>query len=157
MCFIHAAVKWGATREAVIFYDENDCRTSSYAVACYFITLLSLGLNGDKPTEEGAILGWYICCMMSAVPAIIGMIFMGMTFYSATVHNRRVLLGLIVFPAKIVFSVYIVLFDLLNSYKTPEKREEQKRTDKLRRVLINGPDVYIAKGWTLPPGTKRKF
>ena len=157
MCFIHVAERSGSARESVIFYDENDCRISSYAVACSIFTLLSFGLNGDKPTEEGAILVWFICCMMSAVPAIIGMIFMGMTLYSATVHNRSVLIGLVVFTAKIFYSVPIVVLDLINRFKTPAQRELMKCNDAMRRNLVNGPDVYIAKGWILPPCTKRNF
>jgi len=141
----------GLVNKVVIFYDELDL----YISFAPWIFLAVFGLIAHS-FDEGFIRSAITWIFVYTVPVILVLI----SIYLSITYNRSVLIGLIVGPFKLLFSL-LGIISFFHSILTWFGDESSYKdmiiasiilsiTGWLTVKLINGESVYIKKGWLIP-------
>jgi hypothetical protein len=146
----------GAGKKVVIYYNGADMGGSFLAVALPLVALWMLLIS----PFESPIFNWSFHWIVSPITGIIGGFFVINNFKKAIKHNRSVLIGVIVGVFKILFVSLSVLAVFHQVGRITDKKSSFKGAliatiflvvfVAVAKAMINGPQVYEAKGWTLP-------
>jgi hypothetical protein len=146
----------GAERRIVIYYDGTDMAVSAFAV----IFPLVAWVLSDSNIFESSFLNWMVHWLVSPAIGIAGLSLMVANFKSAIRHNRSIALGLLVGLFKIVFLALTVIVIFGQISKITDERTSFGEAVfaalllvicyVVAKAMINGPEVYVAKGWELP-------
>ena len=145
----------GAERKIVIYFDGADMAVTGLAI---FLPLAAWLLHVSRLFESDIFNGM-VRWVLSPGLAIAGLACMIASFKSSIRHNRSITLGLLVGLFKIVFLTLTAIVVLGQMSKlTDEKTTFIEALGSilmiaacaiLARAMINGPEVYAAKGWEL--------
>lgn len=147
----------GASNKAVIYYNGAEMAISFLAVALPFVALSMF----DSTPFESESFNWTFRWIASPVTGIIGVLCLVLNFQQAVKHNKNIFLGMFVGAFKILFislTVLVVLGQIIGKLtnKDTSLRDAAWAVILLAifvsvaKAMINGPEVYKAKGWRLP-------
>ena len=143
----------GATKKVVVYYDGADMAVSAFGVILPFV---ALWMFSSTPFESTAF-NWMFHWFLSPITGIAGLVCVVCSFRSACHHNRSAALGVFVGVFKVVFVALTIMVILGQIGKMVDDKVSVK--DKVLAVIflaiigavakamINGPEVYQAKGW----------
>ena len=143
----------GATKKVVVYYDGTDMAVSAFGVILPFVALLMF----SSTSFESTAFNWIIHWLLAPIIGIVGLVCVGCSFRSACHHNRSATLGLFVGVFKVIFVALTVMVIIAQIGKMIDAKSSVK--DKVLAVIflaiigavakamINGPEVYQAKGW----------
>jgi uncharacterized protein len=146
----------GASNKVVIYYNGAEMAISLLAVVLPFVALLMF----DSAPFESETFNWMFRWVASPITGIIGILCLIMNFQQAIKHNKNVFVGVFVGAFKIVFVSLTVLAVLGQIGKLTNKDTSFRDAIwavillaifvSVAKAMINGPEVYRAKGWQLP-------
>lgn len=148
----------GAFKRVVIYYDTKDALISFAAGVFLFFayTVINMKIEITPSTSFGGKLfmwstvGIYCLCTIASVYYV---------FRYAYIHNRSALLALFIGAYKIMFIMFTALVIAAQTMKALEKKSSKDIAlaaliislfGFLTKIMINGQEVYEAKGWQLP-------
>jgi hypothetical protein len=146
----------GATKRVVIYYDTKDLFISVGALITPFIIYVLLQEENIESETAKVIIYWIIAPILG----LISIYLLYRNFNNGILHNKNLVLGLVIGLFKLV---YVVLaFAIILAQFSDAKDRRRSFGDIIvatlfvglaiwiTSVLVNGKEVYKQKGWTLP-------
>ncbi|MGK5095416.1 hypothetical protein WDW89_25820 [Deltaproteobacteria bacterium TL4] len=146
----------GMTNKVVIYYDGSDFFLSFMTFGSWIIGAILIAYFDTEGQEGQSTLQtiiFYATCASSALCAIV-------TLKSSIQHNRNVVLGIVVGLFKIVSSalgILVIIAQIATFFSDESSLKDMIWAYLIfglfiwiGKKLINGEQVYIAKGWALP-------
>ena len=149
----------GATNRIVIYFDKSDLVISLMPWATMLSAYILLHIYEHNETLDFAALSgvqmfiWYTGLVLAAIFTI-------WCLKLSITHNRSIVLGLLVGFFKLLSSLLAAIFLVGQFLKMKDEKTEMKDAIAatmaigivvwLINKLINGEQVYLAKGWPLP-------
>lgn len=165
-----AVLRFGSKRRIVVFYDAKDVAVTFFGPVLLVAAGVFFQSKGPFISALGAFL-WHWVFSLALAAAGVGLL--TASFSSAIRHARSRPLGVAVWLVKLIFVFAAVLLAI--AWYGDMKKGAQPRSTIfamvglgalawLTKSLINGPEVYRAKGWKvpgaadeLPPARRRVF